>query len=75
MFYNVYWLHQAISELHKQERLQIQKKGRDTAHTEEWRSHLKQNKNKNSPLETNFRIIYTVWSQFFSQKYNQKVYS
>ena len=40
MFYNVYWLHQAISELYKQERLQIQKKGRDTAYTEEWRSHL-----------------------------------
>ena len=40
MFYNVYWLHQAISELHKQERLQIQKKRRDTALIEEWMSHL-----------------------------------
>lgn len=37
--HNIYDSHLAISELHKEGRLQIQKKGQDMAQTEEWRSH------------------------------------
>ena len=39
MFYKVYWLHQAIW-ITQAGKIAIQKKGRDTAHIEEWRSHL-----------------------------------